>query len=72
MLHQPDQAAAARDFHVNDVDEFDMVRLDDFGQLFTVGGGVIQLGTADDGDLAFDKVAMEIGIGECGAIRGHQ
>ena len=72
LLHQPDQTTAARDFHVNDMDEFDVVGLNDPGQLFAIGGGIIQFGTADDGDLAFDEMAVEIGIGERGAVGGHQ
>ena len=71
-LHETNQTAAARYFHIYNVDEFDIVGFDDIGELFTVETGIIQFWTTNEGYFSFHKTAVEIGKGKGSAVRCHQ
>ena len=60
-----------RDFHADDGDVLNIVLADDFGQLLGIVD-VIELGTADEGDMAFDEIVVEAGIGIGCAVGGNQ
>ena len=59
--------SAARYFHPYYGDAFDVVRLNDSGQLFAVIH-VIKLGTADQGNVISDEFIVKISVGESRAI----
>ena len=65
------QTTAARYFHAHHRDALDVVLTDDFGEFFAVIR-CIQLGTADERDLAPDKVLVEVCIGIGSAVRRNQ
>ena len=65
------QTAAAGHFHAQDRDAPDVVVFEDLGQLLAVVHG-IQLGTADEGDLAPHELLVEVCIGVGGAVGGDE
>jgi len=63
-LCKTDQATAAGDFHINNMDKFNIVGLDNVGEFFPVKSGVIEFGTADYGDFAFHETTVKIREGK--------
>lgn len=70
-LYRRFQAAAAGDLHADHGDALDLVVLDDLEELFRIVHG-IQLGAADQGDLAGHQLLVEPGVGKGGAVGGDQ
>ena len=54
-------SAAAWNFHTHDGNTLDIVLTDDFGELFAVIYRV-QFRTADESNLTFDKILMEVSV----------
>ena len=71
-LHEPDQSAAAGDFHVHHMDEFHLVHLNDVGEFFPIEGGIIEFGAADQSDFSLQEAAVEIRESEGRADRRDQ
>ena len=65
------KTAAARNLHAQDFDALDIVVRNDLRKLLGVVA-LIQLRTADQRDVVFHKVSMEIAVGVCCTVRRDQ
>ena len=65
------ETSAARHLHPQDGNALDVVIADDLGQLLAVVHG-IQLGAADEGNMAAHELLMDVRVGVGGAVGGDK
>ena len=71
-LNQTDEAAATGNLHIDHMDEFNIVGLNDVGEFFPIEGGIIEFGAAAQGDFSLQEPAVEIRESEGRAVRRDQ
>ena len=64
------QSTAARNFHTDDGNTFNIVSSDNFCKFFTIVNS-IEFWTSYQSDFSFDKILMEVSISICGTVSSN-